>query len=598
MNAAPVHCPVESDRPGASMGWSCRPVSGASNLVRWVSGALGFSFVCAIVAVSLSTSAASLTAAAAESAQDDPDSKVRFTDVTARSGIDFIETIGDDRMTNIVESTGVGCGFVDYDGDGWLDVYLVSGCWKEGVSDPNLDPPKRESLAEATDRLYRNRGDGTFEDVTVKAGVARPGYGMALVAADYDADGDQDIYVTNHGPNFLYRNNGNGTFREVAAAAGVQDPLFSVGAVFFDYDRDGWLDLYVGNYLTYDPSRTPEHAQNIVRSPLAYDGQQDHLYRNRGDGTFEDVTRKAGIEIKPVGRAMGVGAFDYDNDGWLDVFVSNDAMENFLFHNLKNGTFRNEALRAGAAFSESGSAAAAMAVEVADFDNNGWFDVLVPDMNTCCLYANLGIGMFEDVAVRSGIAAVISRYHSWGGILADFDLDRCVDAYIANGDVSILGPQENCLFLGDGKGRFKDAPAAAGEALAAKFVSRGVARGDYDNDGDIDLLVSNLNARPSLLRNDTPRGDRHWIEVELRGRRPNRDGVGAVIKVSVGGRTFMQARLAAGGYLCQHDPRLHFGLGAHSQVERIEVIWPDGVRRTMANVSADRCVAVSQQATH
>jgi hypothetical protein len=598
MSGTPIHRPAESDSPGAPIGWSCRPVSGVFNSVSWVSGELGFSFVCAIVAVGFVTSAASLAAAAAESAHDDVNSEILFTDVTARSGIDFVETIGDDRMTNIVESTGVGCGFVDYDGDGWLDVYLVSGCWKEGISDPQLDPRRRESLAQSTDRLYHNCGDGTFEDVTVKAGVARPGYGMAVVAADYDADGDQDIYVTNYGPNFLYRNNGDGTFSEIAGAAGVHDLLFSVGAVFFDYDRDGWLDLYVGNYLTYDPSRTPEHAQNVVRSPLAYDGQQDHLYRNKGDGTFEDVTCKTGIEIKPVGRAMGVGALDYDNDGWLDVFVSNDAMENFLFHNLKNGTFKNEALRAGAAFSESGSAAAAMAVEVADFDNNGWFDVLVPDMNTCCLYANLGIGMFEDVAVRSGIAAVIGRYHSWGGILADFDLDGHVDAYIANGDVSILGPQENCLFLGDGKGWFKDASAAAGEALAAKFVSRGVARGDYDNDGDIDLLVANLNARTSLLRNDTPRGDRHWIGFDLKGRAPNRDGVGAVVKVTVGGRTLTQLRLTAGGYLCQHDPRLHFGLGPHLQVERVEVIWPDGTRQTMANVPSDRYVAVSQQTTH
>ena len=518
-----------------------------------------------------------------------------FTDVTAAAGIGFVETIGDDRMTNIVESTGAGCGFVDYDGDGWLDIYLVSGCWTQGLSDPRLDPKRRDRLAAATDRLYRNRGDGTFEDVTAAAGLNRPGYGMAVVAADYDDDGDQDIYVTNYGPNFLYRNNGDGTFTDVARAAGVDDPHFSVGVVFFDYDRDGRLDLYLGNYLTYDPSKAPKNTRDTVRSPLAYAAQQDRLFRSQGDGRFTEVTGQAGLQIKPVGRAMGVGALDYDNDGLLDVFVSNDAMENYLLRNRGDGTFENGALLAGVAFSEAGAGEAAMAVEVADYDADGWFDILVPDMSLCCLYRNLGGGMFEDAAVRSGLGAVMNRYHSWGGVLADFDLDGDFDAYIADGDACGLRAQEDRLFAGDGEGRLTDVSAGAGRALAQKFVSRGVARADFDNDGDVDLLVNNLNDRPALLRNDTPRRGRHWLSVQLVGRSTNRDALGAVVRITVGGRTIIQPRLSAGSYLSQHDPRIHFGIGLHRRVDRLEILWPDGSRQTMGDVPADRRVVVRQQ---
>jgi hypothetical protein len=535
-----------------------------------------------------------LTIAAASLAGTN-DGPLLFTDVTTAAGIGFVETIGDDDMTNIVESTGVGCGFLDYDGDGWLDIYLVNGCWLEGVSDPKLDAKRRQTLAAATGRLYRNCRDGTFEDVTTRAGLARPGYGMGVVVADYDGDGDPDIYITNYGPNFLFRNNGDGTFAEVARNAGVDAPAFSVGAVFFDYDHDGRLDLYVGNYITYDPTVTPEHAQDVVRSPLLYAGQPDRLFRGNADGTFTDVTRTAGLEVQPPGRAMGVAAFDYDGDGWLDVFVANDAMENHLWHNQGDGTFQNRALLAGVAFGESGAAAASMAVEVGDYDNDGLLDVLVPDMTQCCLYRNLGRGLFEDVAVRAGLAAVMNRYHSWGGVLADFDLDGALDIYIATGNACRLQGQENCVFVGDGHGRFTDVSASAGPALAQKFVSRGVARGDFDNDGDVDLLINNLNDRPVLLRNDTPRGERHWLGIELVGRPPNRDAIGALVKVTVGGRTMVRPRVSGGSYLCQHDPRLHFGIGPHRQVDRVDITWPDGTRQMLGNVPADQYLVVRQE---
>ena len=549
-----------------------------------------------VIPTALTALMVSLSAAQPASQADPP---LVFTDVTAAAGFGFVETIGDHEMTNIVEATGVGCGFVDYDGDGWMDVYLVTGHWLDGLSDAGLDPAMRAKLASATDRLYRNCGDGTFVDVTVQAGLARPAYGMGVVAADYDGDGDTDLYVTNYGPNFLYRNNGDGTFTEVAKTAGVDDPQFSVGAVFLDYDGDGRLDPYVGNYLTYEPGPRRRRTADHVRSPLAYAAQQDHLFRGNDDGTFTDVTRRAGVEVQPVGRAMGVGALDYDGDGRLDVFVSNDAMENFLLRNRGDGTFENTALLAGVAFGEAGDAAAAMAVEVGDYDGDGHFDILVPDMNLCCLYRNLGGGMFNELAVRSGISAAMTRCDSWGGVLADFDLDGRPDVYVTNGSAWRLEAHQDALFVNDGRGRFVPVTTASGTPavnLSSKFVGRGVARGDFDNDGDVDLLIVNLNDRPLLLRNDTPRRGRHWLQVRLIGRGANRDAIGAVLKAGIGARTLIRPRLSGGSYLSQHDPRVHFGLGESRTVDRLEVTWPDGSRRMLKDVPADQLITIRREA--
>ncbi len=520
---------------------------------------------------------------------------VLFADVTTAAGIDFVETIGDHEMTNIVESTGVGCGVLDYDGDGWMDIYLVNGHWKKGLSDPELDASERKKLAGVTDHLYRNRGDGTFEDVTVQAGLNRVGYGMGIISADYDGDGDPDLYVTNYGPNFLYRNNGDGTFSEVATRAGVGDPDFSVGAVFLDYNRDGRLDLYVGNYVTYDPDYRLYYAPDGFPGPLAYTGQQDRLFRGNADGSFTDVTKAAGLVIKPAGRAMGVAAVDSDNDGLLDLFVSNDAMENFLLHNKGDGTFENRAFGGGVAFGENGDATAAMGIDVVDYDGDGRLDLFVPDMMFCCLYRNVGKGSYEDVAVLSGIASAVGQYHSWGSVSADFNLDGAVDLFVSNGDVHHLEPHDNVVFLGNGRGRFVDVSESAGAWARDKRVSRGTAGADFDNDGDIDILVNNLNDRPTLLRNTTPHRGRHWLEVRLVGNGPNSDAIGAVVRIEAGGQSQMRQRLSAGSYLSHHDPRLHFGLKEHSIVDRVVVTWPDGSHKTIEQVPADQVLTIRQQ---
>jgi len=545
---------------------------------------------CAAIALALGVAVIPLRA---EPSDNPP---LYFTDVTASAGIDFVQTIGDDHMSNIVESAGVGCAFLDYDNDGWMDVYLVSGYWREDLSDKEYEPELIEKLAKASDRLYRNRGNGTFEDVTKKAGLERQGYGMGVSAVDFDGDGDTDIYVTNYGPNFLFRNNGDGTFTEIAEKLGAHDPRFSVGAAFLDFDRDGRLDLFVGNYVEYDPDYDLYYAPDGFPGPLAYTGQFDGLYHALPDGTFDDVSEEAGILIKPKGRAMGVGTVDADADGLLDIFVSNDAMENFLFRNTGKATFQNEALSAGVAYGENGDATAAMGVEVIDYDGDGKLDMFVPDMGFCCLYHNVGGAMFEDRAASSGIAAVMGQYIGWGGLFADFNLDGHIDLYISNGDVHHLEPHEDVVFLGDGKGRFTDVSATAGEWSREKFTSRGVSGADFDNDGDMDLIVTNLNDRPVLLRNDTPRNGNHWLSVALQDQGPNTQAIGATVTVRAGDLFQTRLRTTTGGYLSQHEPRLHFGLGKQRKAERVEVSWPDGTKQTLENVPADRVLSVVRKA--
>jgi hypothetical protein len=512
----------------------------------------------------------------------------QFVDVTASAGIGFVHSIGDNELSNIVESSGAGCVFFDYDNDGDIDIYLVNGRYLDTVSSAR----GRHLAGKLKNSLYRNNGDATFTDVTEKAGVGDAGFGMAAVAADYDNDGDRDLFVTNYGRDSLYLNNGDGTFTDVTAKAGVGSELWSLGASFFDFDRDGLLDLYVGGYLVFDPEYRNFYAAEAFPGPLSYQGQKDILYRNKGDGTFEDVTRAAGV-YSTRGRAMGLSACDIDDDGDEDLYVANDGMENYLYRNRGNGTFEEIALRTGTAFGQNGEATSAMGPEFGDYDGDGLIDLLVPDMGYGCLYRNTGKGLFEEKSAEMGIAAVLGQYTSWSGNFLDYDHDGVLDIFIANGDAHHLEPEEDTLFRGAGGRPFVDVSAASGSAFMLKAVGRGSAAGDFDGDGDLDLLVLNLNGPARLYRNDG--GNRgNWIMVRTVGTAGNRDGIGARIRVKSGGTTQVRDIRSSSGYLSQSDPRAHFGVGKSKKVDRIEVRWPSGRTSTLDNIKVNQVVTVTE----
>ncbi len=512
----------------------------------------------------------------------------QFVDITSDAGIDFVHSIGDDALSNIVESSGAGCVFFDSDDDGDLDVYLVNGRYLKTVSSVR----GRHLAGKLKNALYRNNGDGTFSDVTEKAGVGDTGFGMAAVAADYDNDGDRDLFVTNYGRDTLYRNNGDGTFTDVTQEAGVGSELWSVGASFFDYDRDGLLDLFVGGYLVFDPEYRNYYAAEAFPGPLSYRGQKDTLYRNRGDGTFEDVSETAKVATAK-GRAMGVSACDIDDDGDEDLYVANDGMENYLYRNRGDGSFEEIALRTGTAFGQNGEATSAMGPEFGDFDGDGLIDLLVPDMGYGCLYRNTNKGYFEEKSAEMGIAAVLGQYTSWSGNFIDYDHDGVLDVFIVNGDAHHLEPEEDTLFRGEGGRRFVDVSAASGPAFKLKGVGRGSAAADFDEDGDLDLLVLNLNGPARLYRNDGGNAG-NWIMVRTIGTASNRDGIGARVRVTAAGKTQVRDIRSSSGYLSQSDPRAHFGLGALDTVDRIEVRWPSGKTSILEHVEANRVLTVTE----
>ena len=524
-------------------------------------------------------------------AANPPVVRVTFDDITAKAGITFKHTMGASELTSLVESTGVGCAFLDYDNDGWMDIYLVNGGVLSGLGETgtnNATAPTR-----CSDRLYHNRGDGTFEDVTEKAGILPGGYGIGVVVGDYDNDGYPDIYETEYGTNRLYHNNGNGTFTECAKEAGVAETGFSVGAVFLDYDNDGKLDLFVGKYVQYDDEYNRKHGKaNDFPGPLAYPATVSQLYRNLGNGKFTNVTTAAGIKIP--GRAMGVGSFDYDDDGWPDIFVSNDAMENHLWHNRGDGTFKEEALMAGVALGAMGEVTGAMAVETGDVNGDGRIDLYVPDFQQSCLYINMGKGFFDNQTMISGITKVVGNHIQWGAVLADFDNDGALDLYVSRGDANSLTGYPDKLLLNDGKARFTEVSGSAGPWFQQARMGRGVARGDFDNDGKMDLLVANLNDSPVLLRNTSSLPGHHWLMLKLVGHTSNRDGIGARVRCILGDKILVRERVSAGSYCCSHDPRIHFGLGEVTVVPEIEIRWPSRKVQKLTNVKADQILTVDE----
>jgi len=502
-------------------------------------------------------------------------------------GLDFIHSIGDSELNNIVESSSGGAAFLDYDRDGYLDLYITSGTWIEGLSEGS-QPEQMPG-----NHLYRNRRDGTFEDVTKKADIGGPWYSMGITVGDFNNDGYPDIFVSNYGQNVLLRNDGNGTFTDISKRAGVDGGQeFSVGAVWLDYDNDGFLDLYVGNYLNFDPEYKYYYAPDGFPGPMAYDSQKDVLYHNKGDGTFEDVTESMGI-ADVDGRAMGVGAADYDEDGYMDIYVANDHTLNYLFHNEGGKKFTDRGTMTGTAFSQAGEATVSMSVDFADFNNDGLLDMFVSDDTYCSLYENEGNGLYRDKSYTSGLSTVCAQFVGWSSSFVDYDNDGDVDIFKTNGALKHLYGHEDQLLENIDGGKFMDVSLQRGEYFSKEYVGRGTCLGDYDNDGDMDALIVNLNDHCRFLRNNKG-NQNNWIILDLAGTSSNRDGVGARVKISSGGREQIAQKKTTTGYLSQNDPRIHFGLEKNEVVDRIEINWPSGKVQVLENIKANQIIEIKE----
>jgi hypothetical protein len=537
----------------------------------------------ALVPIATAAFAASLFAAEPPA----PSHLPTFTDITEQAGITFKHSFGDYELDNIVEGTGSGPCFFDYDGDGDLDIYLPNGRWTKGVSD-NRGRPLIGKLQNA---LYRNNGDGTFTDVTAAAGVAGASYSYSASAADYDGDGDLDLYVSQYGPNQLFRNNGDGTFTDVTVAAGVVDERWSLSGVWLDYDDDGDLDLFVCNYLQYDEGAFRSfYAAAGYPGPLSYNGQPDTLFRNNGDGTFTDVTKEAGVYYEQ-GRGMSATAVDLNNDGRLDLYVANDAMENNLFVNKGGGKFVDEALQYGLAFGQNGQGVSSMGPAVGDIDRDGHLDILIPDMDYMSLLVYRD-GVYEDQVTRSNVAVICGQYTGWGGVLFDYDNDGYLDAFISNGNAHHLYPENSVLMRNDGKGVFTDVAAGAGDFFRHKWSMRGTAYADIDDDGDLDLLVMELDGPVHLLRNDGGNTLNNWLKVDVRRADGKLPALGARVTVTAGGVERIDDVIAVRGYLANNDPRPNFGLGKLTKADRVTIRWPNGQSKELTDVPANQIVKV------
>jgi len=545
---------------------------------------------------SLSFCIAAIVMASPQAGQD---LRIRFTDVTSSSGLaSFVNVSGTPTKDFITDANGNGVAFFDYDNDRDLDVLLVSGSTLEA-----LFKGGHQMVA-----LYRNDG-ARFTDVTKASGLIRRGWGTGVCIADYDNDGFEDVYVTAFGPNVLWRNVDGRTF---TATRQAQDPRWSTGCAFGDYDRDGHVDLYVANYVRFVPGNVPMRGQsecgrfmNIDSfcGPRPLPGEPDTLYRNDGKGVFTNVTRSAGI-VDPGHYGFGVVFSDLDDDGWLDIFVANDSTPNLFFQNRRNGTFSERALQSGLAVSADGREQAGMGVDVGDYNGDGRLDLVKTNFaqDYTSLYRNEGNGLFVDASFRSGLAATLGPYLGWGVGFIDVDNDALLDVFIANGhvypDVEKTGTssyrQRNQLFRNVGGGQYRHITMQVAGPLLTQQSSRGAAFGDYDNDGDTDILVSVIDDRPILLRNDSTGG--HWVTFRLEGKTSNRSAIGARVTVQAGSRRQVAEVRSGGSYISHNDTRVHFGLGTAASVDRVIVRWPNGTVETLGGASADRFYVVREGA--
>jgi enediyne biosynthesis protein E4 len=528
-----------------------------------------------------------------------PSGPIEYTDITNEAGIRFKHNSGAFGKKYLPETIGAGGAFLDYDNDGWQDILLVNSMdWPENK--------KRKSFP----ALYHNNKDGTFTDVTHQAGLGVEMYGLGVAVADYDNDGNEDIYITCVGPNRLFRNLGGGKFADVTARAGVGDPGFSTSAAWFDYDNDGKLDLFVGNYVEWsvetDKYCTLDNKNKSYCTPQTYNGQSASLYKNRGNGTFENVTARAGVN-DPAGKTLGVALLDYDDDGWMDLFVANDTEPNKLYRNNRNGTFTDNAVIAGVAFSEAGTARAGMGVDAADYDGSGKQSVVIGNFTneSIALYHNDGSGLFTDEAPASGIGKTSAQSLTFACFFFDYDLDGLLDIFAANGhvsdDISVVQPtvryaQPPHLFRNKGKKKFEEVTSKLGRALNRAIVGRGAAYGDFDSDGDLDLLVTTNNGPARLLRNDNA-NQNDLLRVKTVGSRSNRDGIGAkvVVKTSKGRTVYGMVRTGS-SYCSQSELPLTFGLGKPEEgtTLTLEITWPGNQKETIPNIKPNQIVVVQE----
>lgn len=522
------------------------------------------------------------------SAAHDP--VIRFEDATAASGIDFTHSFGSRQLGSLLEGTGAGCVWFDYNNDGLPDLYVVNG---RPLDDAIHPYPLLEKPAVAPhNHLYRNDGNGHFTDVTSQAGLNPEMYSVAVTAADYNNDGFVDLFVTGYGKTILYHNDGNGHFTDVTDKAGIKVDGWAISSTWLDYDRDGCVDLFVGRYVKFDPKYRAYYAADNYPGPLDYEGDTNKLFHNNCDGTFTDVTDKSGIGGF-VGRTMGVTAADFDGDGWDDIYVANDRTENFLFRNKHDGTFEEVANDTGTAFGQNGESTSSMGPVFADFENRGVLDLWVTDGHYNRYLRNMGKAGFEDMGASNGVAQTNAQYVSWGTGVYDFDNDSNLDILIFHGGLIHLIPQEHTLFRGLGAGRFVDVSRQAGEVLSVRTTARGACFGDYDNDGKVDAFQVNLGARGTLVHNVSTNAG-HWLAIKLRGTKSNRDGIGARVEIFASGKRQTAERVAGSGYLSQNDDRLHFGLGTNSKVDKLVVHWPSGREQTLDNLDVDRVLNVEE----
>ncbi|OLD61848.1 MAG: hypothetical protein AUI53_03995 [Acidobacteria bacterium 13_1_40CM_2_60_7] len=531
---------------------------------------------------------------------------IQFADVTARAGLSgYHNLFGSPEKRYIIESTGNGAAWIDYDNDGCLDLFVLNGSTLERQQKGERGPGNR---------LYHNNCDGTFTDVTSGSGLEGGYWGSGVAAGDYDKDGFVDLYVTTilEG-NHLYRNNGNGTFTDVTAKAGVGGGRHvSVSAAFFDYDRDGHLDLFVTNYVQFDRAYLDRVSPyclwkglRVFCGPNGVAGDSNVLYHNNGDGTFTDVTKAAGLQ-NPELKSLGVITADLDDDGWPDIYVASDSTINALYRNRANGTFEDVSLQSGAGYSQDGRAQSGMGVDAGDYDGDGRLDLFVTnfqdDYNT--LYHNDGKLTFTDVTFAAKIGQVSFNHLGWGTGFEDFDNDGHLDIFVANGHVypqvdAAHLPQEtyaqrNQLLRNLGNGEFADVTGTAGDGMQVVKSSRGAAFGDFDNDGQIDVVVINIDNTLTLLHNTT-RNRNHWLTLRTIGSRSNRDGIGARLRLRVDGRVEVREVKTCGSFASASDPRVHFGLGATRTIERLEVSWPSGTKQTFTNVPIDHFVVIDEE---